>query len=241
VCGRYTLATPDLLGVRARYGVDERVEVRRRFNVAPGDDVVAVTTDRRAQPDGEHAPAQSVGRMLRWGLVPHWAEDPRIGARMINARAEGIAERPAFRDAFASRRCLIAADGFYEWQRRPGAPKRAWWISRADGEPFAFAGLWATWRGAPGTLRSCAIVTTVASEAIAPLHDRMPVILPRDAEATWLDPATPRAELLDLLVPLDPAATALREVGDAVNDARHDAEDCLDPPPAGEALPATLF
>jgi putative SOS response-associated peptidase YedK len=231
VCGRYTLATPDLLGVRARYGLDERVEVRRRFNVAPGDDVVAVTTDREARPRGAS---------LRWGLLPHWADDPRVGARMINARAEGLAERPAFRDAFASRRCLIVADGFYEWQRRPGAPKRAWWIARADGEPFAFAGLWATWRGAAGTLRSCAIVTTTANEAVAPLHDRMPVILPREAEDAWLDPATPRSEVLDLLAPLEPAATALREVGDAVNDARHDAEDCLDPP-CDEALPPTLF
>jgi putative SOS response-associated peptidase YedK len=231
VCGRYTLATPDLLGVRARYGLDERVAVRRRFNVAPGDDVVAVTTDREARPRGV---------LLRWGLVPHWADDPRVGARMINARAEGLSERHAFRDAFESRRCLVVADGFYEWQRRPGASKRAWWISRADGEPFAFAGLWATWRGAPGTLRSCAIVTTTANEAVAPLHDRMPVILPREAEGAWLDPATPRADLLDLLAPLEPAATALREVGEAVNDARHDAEDCLDPP-RGEALPPTLF
>ena len=237
MCGRYTLATPDHLGLRSRFGLDERVELRRRFNVAPGDHVVAVTTDRDGRPRGD---------TLRWGLVPHWAEDPKIGSRMINARADGVAERPAFRDAFASRRCLVVADGFYEWERRPGlAGKQPWWISRDDSAPFAFAGLWATWRpkGADGVepLRSCTIVTTTASAAVAPLHDRMPVILPSEAEAAWLDPATPPAALLELLAPLHPGATAMREVGTAVNDARHDAEDCLDPPSADDEPQAALF
>ena len=235
MCGRYTMATPDLGRVRARFGLDERVELRRRFNVAPTDDVAAVTTDREGRPRGD---------ALRWGLVPFWAGDPKIGARMINARAEGITEKPAFRDAFASRRCLILADGFYEWQRRDGS-KRPWWITRADGEPFAFAGLWATWRpkGVEGVepLRSCTIITTTASAAVAPLHDRMPVILPREAEAAWLDHATAPATLLELLAPLDPGATAMREVGTAVNDARHDAEDCLDPPSADDEPQAVLF
>jgi putative SOS response-associated peptidase YedK len=238
------MATPDLSGLRDRFGLDEHMELRRRFNVAPTDDVAAVTADREGRPRGD---------WLRWGLVPYWADDPKIGARMINARAEGVADKPAFRDAFASRRCLILADGFYEWQRRDGS-KRPWWITLADGEPFAFAGLWATWRpkgrgghrrpeagGLIEPLRSCTIITTTASDAVAPLHDRMPVILPREAEADWLDPGTAQADLLDLLAPLDPAATAMREVGRAVNDARHDAEDCLDPPaPAGEPQ-ATLF
>jgi putative SOS response-associated peptidase YedK len=235
VCGRYTMATPDLGRVRTRFDLDERVELRRRFNVAPTDDVVAVRTDREGRRRGDS---------LRWGLVPFWADDPKVGARMINARAESVTEKPAFRDAFASRRCLILADGFYEWQRRDGA-KRPWWITRVDDEPFAFAGLWATWRpkGTEGVepLRSCTIITTTASAAIAPLHDRMPVILPPDAEAAWLDPATPPARLLDLLAPLDPGATAMREVGRAVNDARHDAEDCLDPPSAADEPQAALF
>jgi putative SOS response-associated peptidase YedK len=235
VCGRYTMATPDLSGLRDRFGLDERMELRRRFNVAPTDDVAAVTTDREGRPRGD---------WLRWGLVPYWADDPKIGARMINARSEGVAGKPAFRDAFASRRCLILADGFYEWQRRDGS-KRPWWITRADGQPFAFAGLWATWRPRGRQdlepLRSCTIITTVASEAVAPLHDRMPVILPAQAEAAWLDPETPPAHLLELLAPLDPAATAMREVGRAVNDARHDAEDCLAPPAAAGEPQATLF
>jgi len=236
VCGRYTLATPDHLGLRSRFGLDERIELRRRFNVAPGDHVVAVTTDREGRPRGD---------TLRWGLVPHWADDPKVGSRMINARAEGLAERPAFRDAFASRRCLILADGFYEWGRRPGlVGKQPWWISRADGAPFAFAGLWATWRPpADGVepLRTCAIVTTAANPAVARLHDRMPVILEPGAEAAWLGHTTPAGALQDLLAPLPEGQTTLREVGSAVNDAHHDAEDCLDPPDPADAPPATLF
>jgi putative SOS response-associated peptidase YedK len=164
---------------------------------------------------------------------------------MINARADGVAERPAFRDAFASRRCLVLADGFYEWERRPGlAGKQPWWISRDDSAPFAFAGLWATWRPAADgvePLRTCTIVTTDANPAVARLHDRMPVILEAGAEAAWLDHATPVADLHDLLAPLPETRTALRAVGLAVNDARHDAEDCLDPPTTADAPPATLF
>ena len=229
MCGRYTLATPDPAALRARFPVGERVEVRRRFNVAPGDDVLAVTTDREGAPRGD---------ILRWGLVPHWAEDPqKLGLKLINARAESMAERPAFRDAFAARRCLVVADGFYEWERRPDGTKQPWWITRPDGEPFAFAGLWATWRGAPGVepLRTCAIVTTGASAALARLHDRMPVILAPGAEAAWLERETPPDALLELCAPLE--ETGARAVGPAVNDARYDGAECLEPAPA----PLTLF
>ncbi len=231
MCGRYTLAAPDPFDLRARFPLGERVEIRQRFNVAPGDDVLAVTTSREGTPRGE---------TLRWGLVPHWADDPASGYKMINARAETIAERPAYRDAFERRRCLIVADGFYEWQPRPGRPKQPWWITRSDGAPFAFAGLWAIWHG-PGdlVLRTCTIVTTQASASLRELHDRMPVILPPDAEAAWLDPSTDHSEALDLLVPWPDAATARRPVGSAVNDARYDGPECLDPPTPDET--PTLF
>jgi putative SOS response-associated peptidase YedK len=221
VCGRYTLATPDPADLRARFAIGESVEVRRRFNVAPGDDVLAVTTDRDGHPRGE---------LLRWGLVPTWADGPDRRVKMINARAETVAERPAYRRAFERYRCLIIADGFYEWEAAP--VKQAFHITRADGEPFAFAGLWSIWHGpAEGDMiRSCAIITTAANAAVAPLHDRMPVILDPGAEETWLDRASPRERLADLLAPLPERATALHPVGPAVNDARYDGPECLAPP-----------
>jgi putative SOS response-associated peptidase YedK len=215
MCGRFTLASPDPSQIRERFPIGERLEVRRRFNVAPGDDVLAVVR-RAAQPEGA---------LLRWGLVPHWASNPRdLGVTTINARAETVAERPLYRDAFARKRCLVVADGFYEWSG--GTPH---WITREDGEPFAFAGLWASWRppadDAVEPLRSCTIVTTGPVRA---LHDRMPVILPRSAEDAWLDPETPAPELHELLAPSPTLVT--RPVSRAVNDARHDAPDCLGPP-----------
>ena len=222
MCGRYTLATPDPTKLRARFPIGETLEVRRRYNVAPGDDVLAVV--RRGED------REPEGMLLRWGLVPFWASDPReVGAKTINARAETLAERPAYRDAFERRRCLVVADGFYEWS--DGTPH---WITRADGEPFAFAGLWASWRpkDAPRDvepLRSCAIVTIPALGPVRDLHDRMPLILPVDAEPAWIDPATPPDELHGLLEPAAPPL-AVRPVSRVVNDARHDAPDCLDPP-----------
>jgi putative SOS response-associated peptidase YedK len=220
MCGRYTLAATDPSQIRGRFPIGERIEVRRRYNVAPGDDVLAVV-----QRDEEPA-----GAVLRWGLVPYWAKDPRdLGVKTINARAETLEERPAYRDAFARRRCLIVADGFYEWSA--GTPH---WITRADGEPFAFAGLWASWRPpseeAVEPLRSCAIVTTAANDRVRDLHDRMPVILPPDAERTWLHPGSDPAELHALLSAARAADLVARPVSRAVNDARHDEPDCLDPP-----------
>ncbi len=228
MCGRYTLAAPDPAQVRARFPVGETVPVRRRFNVAPGDDVLTVTTDREGAPRGEE---------LRWGLVPHWARGATSPLKMINARAETLTEKPAFRDAFARFRCLILADGFYEWQVGDGT-KRAFHITRSDGAPFAFAGLWAIWRHERAEVRSCAIITTASNRSVAPLHDRMPVILDPDAEAVWLDPSAPRPLLMQLLRPLGDAETHLRPVGPAVNDARYDGPECL---AAHQDLAPTLF
>ncbi|CAN5460720.1 SOS response-associated peptidase [soil metagenome] len=220
MCGRYTLAMPDAGQLGARFAIGERVEVRRRFNVAPGDDVLAVV-QRGREPEGA---------VLRWGLVPPWAGDPSdLGVKTINARAETVHERPAYRDAFAERRCLIIADGFYEWHA--GVPH---WIRRADGEPFAFAGLWASWRPRSEepveSLRSCAIVTTAANDAIADLHDRMPVILRPSDERAWLVHDSSPETLHELLEVAREQQLVARPVSRAVNDARHDAPDCLDPP-----------
>jgi putative SOS response-associated peptidase YedK len=231
VCGRYSLATPDPSQVRARFPLGESVAIERRYNVAPTDEVLAVTTDREGAPRGE---------LLRWGLVPSWADSPKVGAKMINARVETVAEKPAFRAAFQRLRCLIVADGFYEWRRTGEGPKRPFRITRDDGEMFAFAGLWSIWHGsAEETLRTCTIITRPANEAIAQLHDRMPIILDPAREADWLDTSTPPGALEEILAGLPAEHTALREVGLAVNDARHDEPDCLDPP-AGEAQ-AALF
>ena len=163
MCGRYTLATPDPADIRARFPVGEVIEIRRRYNVAPGDEVLAVTTDREGAPRGE---------LLRWGLVPTWAKGPDTGLKMINARLETADERPAFKRAFERYRCLIVADGFYEWRPDPAAsaegrraPKQPFHITRADGGLFAFAGLWSIWYGDDEQkIRSCAILTVPANE-----------------------------------------------------------------------------
>ncbi len=227
MCGRYTLTTVDPWDLRARFPVGEQVDIRQRFNVAPSDPVLAVTTSREGVPRGE---------LLRWGLVPFWADAPDKGAKMINARAESVAERPAFRTAWQSMRCLILADGFYEWRPGPSGRKEAFHITRGDGGPFAFAGLWSIWHpkdddGSQDEVRSCTIVTTQANEAVEPLHDRMPVILPQEAEEMWLDRSTPSDRLQSLLVPLPVEETVIRPVGPAVNDVRYDGPECLAPPP----------
>ncbi len=229
MCGRYTLAAPDPAAVRDRFPVGESVEVRRRYNVAPGDDVLAVTTDREGAPRGE---------LLRWGLVPSWAKSPDTGLKMINARLETVTERPAFRTAFERFRCLIVADGFYEWQAQPSGPKQPFRITRSDQAMFAFAGLWSIWHRPDGSrLRTCTILTRPANSALASLHDRMPVILAPDAEAAWLDTSTPSPLLDEILSGLPAGGTALTPVSLAVNDARYDGPDCLAPPAlAQEAL-----
>jgi putative SOS response-associated peptidase YedK len=217
VCGRYSLTGPDPSVLRERFPIGESVEIRQRFNVAPGDDVLTVTTDREGAPRGD---------VLRWGLVPHWAKDPKtLGLKLINARAETMFTSGAFKSA---RRCLVLADGFYEWEKRPGA-KQPWWVRRPDHEAFAFAGLWSIWKPRPDVepVRTVAIVTTAASEQLAHIHDRMPVMLERGDEATWLERSTPAEDLLELCAPLCEAA--VRAVGPAVNDARHDEPDCIEP------------
>ena len=229
MCGRYSLAGPNPAQVHAAYPVTESVEIRRRFNVAPGDSVLAVTSARDGTPRGE---------LLRWGLVPSWSKSPDAAVKMINARVETVAERPAYRRAFERMRCLILADGFYEWQRQASGPKQAFHIT-ADGRPlFAFAGLWSVWHAPDGdTLRSCTILTTAANQAVASLHDRMPVILPRDGEQTWIDPASSAGALAALLGGLSARDTRVRAVGPAVNDARYDGPACLeDAAPAQPAL-----
>jgi len=225
VCGRYTLAGPSQQ-LQARFGLSESIVAGPRYNICPGQEIIAITAP---QPAGER------GTLLRWGLVPHWAKDPKIGYRMINARSETAAEKPAFRDALRRRRCLIPADGFYEWQRRPGQTrKQPFHLTREDHGPFAFAGLWAAWKPADGALPpllTATILTRTATGRAAEIHDRQPVILgDATAEAAWLDPDAP-AEVVSAILADDPPPLVARPVGYAVNDAGHDAPDCLDDAP----------
>ncbi|MFL5906916.1 MAG: SOS response-associated peptidase [Solirubrobacterales bacterium] len=221
MCGRYTLTDPDPRLLRFRFGLRESVEIDQppRYNVAPTDPVLAIRLD---------AEARREPGVLRWGLIPHYADPDSFDRLLINARAETIAEAPAFRDAFRSHRCLIVADGFYEW-REEETGKRPVWIRRQSGEPFAFAGLWARARRGDGSsVHSCAIVTCSPGEVVAPIHDRMPVILEPEAEAVWLGPEASEDELRELLVPTDDLS--LTEVSDAVNDVRQDGPEVIEPP-----------
>jgi putative SOS response-associated peptidase YedK len=185
MCGRYGLTRPELIDPE-ELGVPDLPPLEPRWNIAPSQAIAAVVRDRDAR---EVA-------MLRWGLVPSWADDPKIGSRMANARADGIADKPAFRGAFRKRRCLVLADVFYEWQAPPSGRgrKQPFAVRRRDGRPFALAGIWDVWRpkddAGAAPLRSCAIVTTEPNAVMTPIHERMPVVLdPRDYDA-WLDPAT---------------------------------------------------
>ena len=221
MCGRYTLTDPDPRLLRFRFGLTEaaRIEQEPRYNVAPTDPVLAI----RLNELGEREPGT-----LRWGLIPHYADPDAFDRLLINARAETVAEAPAFGDAFRTHRCLIVADGFYEW-REEETGKKPVWITRPSREAFAFAGLWARARRSDGSpIHSCAIVTCAPGEVVAPIHDRMPVILDQDAESAWLDPAAAEEPLLELLVPTD--NLAVTEVSDAVNDVRQDGPALIEPP-----------
>jgi putative SOS response-associated peptidase YedK len=194
------------------------VEVPPSYNVAPTQQVAAVLEDeggRRLE-------------MLRWGLVPSWAVDSDIGSRMINARSETAPEKPSFRRAFRGRRCLIPADGFYEWKREEGG-KQPYYFRMQDGRPFAFAGLWESWDKGDGTLRTCTILTTRANPVLEGIHDRMPVILPRDAYNAWLDPDADREELGELMIPYPHDDLEAYPVSRFVNSPRNNDERCVEP------------
>ena len=222
MCGRFSLTDPDPRLIKKRFGLGDLgdLPLQARFNIAPTDAVLAIRRNR----EGRREPGR-----LRWGLIPHYADPDEWDRLLINARVETIAETPAFRDAFmGGYRCLIVADGFYEW-RATEVGKKPVWISRPDRSLFAFAGLWArAYRADESVVHSCAIVTCPPSAALAPIHDRMPVILDEAAEATWLDPAATEMQLTDLLGPTD--ELAVTEVSEAVNDVREDGPHLLEPP-----------
>ncbi len=175
--------------------------------------------------DGEREPA-----LLRWGLIPRWAKDPRIGNKLINARAETLFEKPSFRAAAGERRCLILADGFYEWRQR-GRGKEPIYVRLRSKQPFGFAGLWESWRSPAGQeVRSCTIVTTEPNELLKPIHNRMPVIVPRELEALWLDPGVKsERELSEVLRPYPPEELEAYVVSPLVNSPANERPECVEP------------
>lgn len=221
MCGRYVLSTPgDVLA--DLFQLPAPVELAARYNIAP---TQAVPIVRASGEDGRELV------FAQWGLVPHWAEERAIGNRLINARGETLAEKPSFRDAFKRRRCLIPADGFYEWRKIEGG-KQPYLLRLRDGAPFAFAGLWSAWqdRERGETLESCAIVTTSPNALAATIHDRMPVILPRERHARWLDPsATDTSDLATLLTPYPDGEMEAFPVSLRVNSPRNDDPSLIEP------------
>jgi putative SOS response-associated peptidase YedK len=221
MCGRFTL-TAVRETLKQVFPLFDLADLAPRYNIAPTQLVLAV----RLTP-GEDA--QELAE-LRWGLVPSWADDPKIGNRMINARAETAASLPAFRSAFRRRRCLVAADGFYEWQKLDKRTKQPYYFRLAGGRPFAFAGLWEHWEKDGEVIDSCTLLTTQANELVKPVHERMPVMLaPADFER-WLDPRRQTYDDLEaLLRPFPAEQMTAYAVGSHVNNSRHDDAECIAP------------
>ncbi len=214
MCGRFAFYSPSEAAT-ALFGVSASVEVQPRYNIAPTQFIAAIRDD-------ENRERELV--MLRWGLVPFWAKDPSIGNKMINARAETVAEKPAYRAAYRHRRCIVLADGFYEW-RKEGDVKTPHFISLASGDPFALAGLWENWtdKESGETLQTTTLITTAANDFMTPLHHRMPVILESNTAGEWLAGST---DLLDDVAAITPALQAW-PVDRRVNNARNEGEELV--------------
>ncbi len=225
MCGRYSLTSP-AEALSRLFRAPAPAGLAPRYNIAPTQTVLAV----RLAADGETR--EMVG--LRWGLIPSWAKDPEIGNRLINARAETVAEKPSFRASFRRRRCLVPASGFYEWRPVNGA-KQPYHCALADGAPFAIAGLWERWSDADGAeIETCTLLTTEANALLAPIHARMPVIVAAEDHALWLDVDLKMTELLEpVMRPFDPARMAAQPVSRRVNNVRNDDTACLEPHASG--------
>ncbi len=221
MCGRFTL-TQSAEALAAVFHVQQLLDLEAQYNIAPTQTVVTLLHN------GETNKREFQKR--RWGLIPSWAKDPAISTKLINARAETIAEKPSFRSAFKQRRCLVVADGFYEWQRHQGK-KQPFYFRLQDGQPFGFAGLWEKWTNPAGEeISSCTIVTTAANELLQPIHDRMPVILAPQDYDLWLDPQEQKPQALQhLLSPYPASEMTAYPVSTLVNSPKHNSADCIIP------------
>lgn len=212
MCGRFTFI--DIEDIRERFNA-EPIDLKPNYNVAPTQDVPVIINGQLS--------------MFRWGLIPFWAKDPTIGHKMINARAETVDEKPSFKHSLQRKRCLIVADGFYEW-RKEGRTKRPYRITLKNKELFGFAGLWDTWKSPTGDINSCTIITTTPNELMVSIHDRMPVILSRDSERVWLDQSIVDAGYLkSLLVPYPAEAMIAYAVSSYVNSVKNNGPECMVP------------
>ena len=223
MCGRFTLRTEHkLLVEQFASAIAPDDQLRIRYNVAP---TQGVATLRVTESDRQLS-------LLHWGLIPSWAKDAKIGYRMINARAETVAEKPSFRSAFKKRRCLVLSDGYYEWKKSTDCKdrKQPYYIRMEDELPFAFAGLWERWERGEQPLESCTIITTDANEITRNIHDRMPVILRPENYDTWLDPEfEDQDELQSMLVPYENDNLVTVPVSTTVNSPRNDVPECIKP------------
>lgn len=227
MCGRYELHTHPA-AIALAFGLAYPPEIHARYNIAPMQQVPIV----RLNAAGERELVQ-----MRWGLVPRWAKDPSIGAKMINARGETVAAKPSFRTALRRHRCLLPADGFYEWQVRGEGPKQPMRIGMKDGSVFGLAGLYERWLSPEGEpLDTCTILTTEANALLRPIHERMPVIVPTDAYEQWLDPAAEDAA--SLIAPFHAQPMTYWPVSKRVNSVKNDDANCIEPLTAGDDEPA---
>ena len=217
MCGRFSL-TQSATALSEAFHLDAFPEWQPRYNIAPTQTVVAIATLPAKAPQA---------RLFRWGLVPSWATDLTIGAKLINARAETVAAKPSFRAAFRQRRCLILADGFYEWQRTDRKTKQPYYFQLADRQPFAFAGLWERWQGEDAVIETCTILTTQANDVLQPVHDRMPVIIAPEQYSQWLDAMTTPEALQQLLHPYAASAMQGYPVSTAVNKPTYEHPECV--------------
>jgi putative SOS response-associated peptidase YedK len=233
MCGRFvSSSTPE--EIASTFGATEvAAALDPNYNVTPSNDVYVVY---------QNGSARTVDAFW-WGLIPSWAKDPSIGNRLINARGETVAEKNAFRSSLQRKRCIVPADGFYEWKKIEGQKKKQpYFISRPDGEPFAFGGLWAEWKGEfkghDTVIRSTTIITTTPNEPMSELHHRMPVILPPTAWAEWLDPQVGAEDVGRLLVPAPAQIITFHPVSTEVNNGRSQGEHLIDEaPPLDETVP----
>lgn len=230
MCGRFVLTTPADALAREFAALDPGLALGARYNVAPLQNVVIVR-----EADGKRSLA-----MVRWGLLPAWTKDPALASRLINARSETVAEKPSFRQAVKTRRCLVPACGFYEWKRE-GRRRQPWYFTSTRPRTLAIAGLWERWRSPEGEIvETCCLITAPANALVAPVHDRMPVLLDESGCARWLDAGiTDAAPLQSLLVPAPEESLRAWPVSPAVGDARHDHSTNIEP--IDEDRPSTLF